>query len=255
MESSWVDFTSMVTIVVANTGTQYQAHKHVLCDKSPFIRACLKEHTKEAQEQTINIKEWDDDTAMRTLITWMYQGRPILRIPVSILDATTDDSKNMRDSIQQRLVSLYILADRFVIRELKNSIVDCFLAVLDYEASRISLDAACTLFEHGPADCKLSSLLSCWAADGMSYMLKKPSPRLLDKEEKRLLQQLADSPSVARFVLPRLLDGTLLKEWKLCDYHEHDTEEDSERCEGKFDWVELEDGTKANQTSMEDIEI
>lgn len=80
MTSDWIDLDSFISIVIVNTGTKFNVHKHVGCEKSPFVASAMKEHTREAQAQQIEIHEWDDDDAMRTLVKWMYQGKTVLRI-------------------------------------------------------------------------------------------------------------------------------------------------------------------------------
>lgn len=237
MDSTWIDLSSTIKIVVANTDTEYVVHKHVVCEASPFVTACLKEHTKEAREQKIEVQEWDDDDSMRILILWMYQGKSILRISASLLkdELNTEQSERV-GALQVRLTKLYLLADRFLMRELKNNIIDCFDAVTDFHPMHTT--AARMLFENGPFECQLKSFLTWHTALLTEIMYKNPDN--VSETSRREHMQLIDVPSVAHAVLRLLVEGVPERKG-ICHYHEHDADHSAKRCGNSSDWVELED--------------
>jgi len=238
MESTtWIDLSSTITVVVAKTGTEYIVHKHVACEKSPFFTACLKEHTKEAREQKIEIQEWDDDDSMRTLIVWMYQGRSVLRISSSLLKyPTTTKGDERADALQMRLTKLYLLADRLLIQELRNNIVDCFGAI--YQSHELDAMAVSVLFDNGPSDCLLRSYLLLLITLDMKMIID--GPQELSATQLQSQTELAKLPVVAHAVLQKLLVGVAETPY-LCDYHEHGADGEAEKCKGTSDWVNLED--------------
>jgi len=238
MESTWIDLSSIITMVVASTGTEFVVHKHVACAKPPFVAACLKEHTSEAREQKIEVQEWDDDDSMRTLIVWMYQGKSVLRIPVSLLEDRSNIEARVRvGTLQVRLTKLYLLADRFLIPELKNNIVDCIDATEDFGYTTSTM-ATHMLFENGPSECKLKSYLTWSIGVQMEQACKHPD-NVLGKH-KQVHRRTIDVPSVAQAILRLLVEG--IPDWKgICDYHEHDADNSARRCGNSSDWVIFED--------------
>ncbi|KAK5945371.1 hypothetical protein PMZ80_002576 [Knufia obscura] len=234
MKSPWVDFSSTITIVVTNTGTEFVVHKHVACKKSPFVKGAMKEHTQEAQEQKIEFADWDDDEAMRTIIAWMYQGRSVLCLPASHLDDLS--AATQVDRLQSRLVKLYILADRMMMAQLKNNIVDWFHSIS--RQHYMSSDAMRILFETGPSECHLKTFAVWDMTQQLDYKLRG-GDNVTDELELRRTQPF-DIPVVAHAVLQMLLHGQ--PEWTdICAFHEHEKNEDRSKCEADSSWVRAED--------------
>jgi len=246
MDSTWIDLSSTITIVVANTGTEYVVHKHVVCEASPFVTACLKEHTKEAREQKIEVQEWDDDDSMRILIVWMYQGKSILRISASLLNGLNTRPSERVGALQVRLTKLYLLADRFLMLELKNNIIDCISDLNIFYPK--SITATRMLFETGPPQCKLKSYLTWSIAIVVEYMCKNPDQ--WSEKERQEYQQETDMPFAAHAILRLLVEG--VPEWKgICDYHEHGADNSAKRCGNSSEWVEIEDDVAIDNEAMD----
>lgn len=115
-----IDMSLTVTIVLEDTGAQFVVHKDLICAESPFIKACLQDNFKERKEQVVTIREWRNSDNMKTLLAWAHQGKSALRTSEVSTHSPEDEIKEAASD----LVELYVLADRFLMSNLKNDIVD-----------------------------------------------------------------------------------------------------------------------------------
>ncbi len=116
MDLHTIDLNATITIVLEDTGAKFTVHKEPICAASLFVQGCLQKGFKEGEEQKIAIREWRDSESMHTLITWVYQGKQVL-----------DTSKSSPDEAKEaasKIVKLYVLADKFIMPDLKNDILD-----------------------------------------------------------------------------------------------------------------------------------
>ncbi|KAK7899737.1 hypothetical protein LTR67_003482 [Exophiala xenobiotica] len=98
-------------IIIVNVGplkVAYALHRGILVSKCPFFKKCLRSGMKEEQEKTVNLPE-ELPVAFDTLVQWMYTGKMVMepRMQISYIDA-------------------YLLADKFCMHDLQNSIMDAY---------------------------------------------------------------------------------------------------------------------------------
>ncbi|KAK5099030.1 hypothetical protein LTR24_001658 [Lithohypha guttulata] len=154
-----IDYDATITIVLEDTSARFTVYKDLICAHSPFIKGCLQTGFKEAKEQIVTIRDWQNSH------TWTYQGRSALRTSEIALNSAEDKGKEAASD----LVELYVLADRFLMSNLKNEIVQlyCLFHVYgeskpDHYSLRLHHDALRTLAQHGLQDC---TLRKCIASD------------------------------------------------------------------------------------------
>jgi len=120
MDLRSIDLDATITITLEDTSARFTVHKDLICARSPFIKGCLQNDFKEGREQTVTIREWQNSDSMKTLIAWVYQGKPALDI--SEISASSPEDKVKE--VASDLAELYVLADRFLMSNLKNDVVD-----------------------------------------------------------------------------------------------------------------------------------
>lgn len=235
MDLQSIDFDATITITLEDTSARFTVHKDLICAHSPFIKGCLKTGFKEAKEQIVTIREWQNSDSMKTLIAWAYQGRTAFKISEISLSSPEDMVKEAASD----LAELYVLADRFLMSNLKNDIVDRYRLFRPYGELqskpdefilRLHHDTLGTLAQHGLQDCILKR---CIAKDIASYhavgiedvTLGSSTPGLSPKGLELLQEISADHPEFGNMVLQasiaNLKRGSIYDHSVPCDYHEH----------------------------------
>ncbi|MCJ1435527.1 hypothetical protein MMC27_004901 [Xylographa pallens] len=104
-------FNDWATLVVGPEKKVFKMHKGLLCSVSPYFKAALKGDFKEAQEQVIELTEYDSQT-MEYFQFWLYTQ--------SILDK----EETVSNIGWHVLVELYILGEVRLIAILQNQVID-----------------------------------------------------------------------------------------------------------------------------------
>ena len=143
MDLDEIDPKSTITLVSAGTGIEFTVHKDLISTASPFVKACLHKGIYEGTEDRITISDWADEESVRVLIIWLFQGKNALKMY----------EWECHDMVP---TWLYLLADRFLMPELKNDIVDKYMR--SFNESGPNMDAFTLLHEKDPAECKLKNV-------------------------------------------------------------------------------------------------
>ena len=109
--ANWITRTfasaDVILVIVGKEKVEFGVHKKVLVRSSPFFEACFRADIKEAQENTVTLCE-DDPEAFEIVVDWMYGGR------------------SLQGHLYDTLVISYLLADKLLMRDLQNAIIDLF---------------------------------------------------------------------------------------------------------------------------------
>ncbi|KAK5942698.1 Transmembrane emp24 domain-containing protein 10 [Knufia obscura] len=236
MDVQSIDLQTTIPIVLEDTGTIFNVHKDFICAASPFVKGCVQKGFKEEEEQKVTIREWQNEGSLKMLILWIYRGKSIL----GGLDVSAADTDKAREAAKQT-AELYVLADRFVMAELKNDITDHYreLTRLPFILENaIHYEALKLLAEQQLYTCQLARYIVHELAIDLGSMaddIKDGNKIDIDTiEELKVLQGIIDNQhSVAWTILQAFIEN--LKANKLivytgrCDYHEH--EDGVKRCE------------------------
>ncbi|KAK5942618.1 hypothetical protein PMZ80_005183 [Knufia obscura] len=199
MDWTKVDYTSTFTIILEDTGARYLVHKDIFCVRSDFFKGCLRKDFVEGQKEEVTIKEETDERSMQLLISWTYRGKEILS---TAKDNVPDTSVRGCDRLP--LTRLYLLADKLLMTELKNDIVDSFIN-LSHKAFP-DLQALALMLEIGPDHCQLKRFM----IDDLVWDLKH-RPGLLEDASMPWSSQLqillVECPELPRLLLKPCLTG------------------------------------------------
>lgn len=112
---------SMVTIHVG-TKKRKQAlyvHKDLICARSPFFKAALSNDWKEAQEGSVELPD-DKDDIVTIYVQWLYRNQIFYK-----------EEKDVKESYvpeMNRLIALYLLAEKFQDRDFQDAAIDAMIA-------------------------------------------------------------------------------------------------------------------------------
>ena len=104
----------MVKIFVGATRQEFNMHKALLCNISPYFSAALKGSFKEAEELKIEMSE-EDPRAFEYFQLWAYTGHIIT------------ESETEKDITNTVLVQLYVFAEARDISRLQNAAIDVLI--------------------------------------------------------------------------------------------------------------------------------
>lgn len=147
------DFSQTFKIVLKETGKSYTVYTEPFCAESLFFKRSLEAGFKESETKEVIVDEEKDEQSMQVLIAWVYCGKEILRREHKL---TATDKPLISSPFQ--LAKLYLLADKFLMFNLKNDIVDQFKK-LSY-GHRFELDTVELLLTNGPIDCPLTRFVT-----------------------------------------------------------------------------------------------
>jgi hypothetical protein len=106
----------MATVLVGRDETPFKVHDRLLCEQSPFFQQALGGNFKEAREQVVRLPEEEPERFERFLL-WLYTHS------LAHIDHRDVDRR------YESLFELYFLADRLLVRALKNAIIDATVRV------------------------------------------------------------------------------------------------------------------------------
>ncbi|GAB7338110.1 hypothetical protein MBLNU457_4469t1 [Dothideomycetes sp. NU457] len=210
-----MSFDDMVTIKVGFEEKVFMAPRNVLC-QSPFFKAALSD-TWEDSKEGFTMPE-DDVDAFAAYLQWAFSGQVI----VCDDELTTD----IAGVFYNRLVELYILADKIHDIALQNKVVDQFQAILNRVKRIPWQETTQRLFTGAPEDCMLQKLI----LDRLTYKL---NPTGFCVDEVRANPEVYAKVLMAMATQQRMQGGL---QWGLprdrlerCYYHVHD--DDNPRCQ------------------------
>lgn len=143
-----MDFSKTFTITLTDINKSFVVHRDPFMRESVYFNKALSSGFAERQEQQVLIKEIDDEQSMDLIVKWTYARHVTDGGGISYGESDTD--------ILTRRVKLYLLADRFMMYNLKNDIVDTYF---NRPISRPNFaHAARLLFACGPSVSNLKTL-------------------------------------------------------------------------------------------------
>lgn len=150
-----IDFTQsdLVKLIVGPTKTEFTVHKAILCERSPFFKACLQGNWLESHTKEVNLTEEHPDM-IAIMIKWFYTNN---LDPTFLPDATSRD-----------ITLLYQTADRYLLFEFKNHIIDKFRAFCRVERRIIEPDLLTALHEQGMMD----TMLYAYGVDSLADQIR-----------------------------------------------------------------------------------
>ena len=104
-------FGQIVCILVGVSRQEFNIHKELLCNISPYFSAALKGNFKEAKEQKIEMLE-EDPKAFAYFQLWAYTGCIIT------------EHESEKDITETMLIRLYVFAEAHCIPRLQNAAID-----------------------------------------------------------------------------------------------------------------------------------
>ncbi|TAQ83611.1 hypothetical protein B7494_g8067 [Chlorociboria aeruginascens] len=106
--------TNMVEIYVGEERKLWVLHEDLLCDRIDFFASAFKSGFKEGREKKMDLEE-EDPEAFGLLVDWIY-GR---------LECTESHQDPLREGHVMRWAKLWILADKWRIKELTCDALEC----------------------------------------------------------------------------------------------------------------------------------
>ncbi|KAI1959819.1 hypothetical protein LOZ58_004184 [Ophidiomyces ophidiicola] len=154
LDSSWIMFRGVcvITITVGESEAQFQAHKDLLCQKSPFFNGALMRDFKEAGENAISLPEDDPDTFERFL-QWLYSGI------YELSGLKTDEEVDER---YFQLAQLYTLADKLEVPRLKHDIINELFMMKTDPDKPPQVDVIAYIYENTRERSPLRKLMVAW---------------------------------------------------------------------------------------------
>ncbi len=143
--SRWADVAT-VTLVVGETKTAFQVHEADLFEASPFFKAAFTSDFRESSERTMTLPE-DDEAIFELFVNWLYRQR--YDIPSS-----PKDPKRYSEPIR-----LFVLADKYDVRSLKNLIVSQLFLAFKAGAETPELNAISYAYKHTSQNSIIRKLL------------------------------------------------------------------------------------------------
>ncbi|EER25635.1 hypothetical protein D8B26_000046 [Coccidioides posadasii str. Silveira] len=143
---------TVITITVGESEAQFQAHKDLLCQKSPFFNGALTSDFKEAAEHAITLPEDDPDTFERFL-QWVYSGTYVL---------SGIGSDEEVDERYMQLAQLYVLADKLEVPALKHNIINEMFLMKLSPGKPPQVDVISYVYENTRVRSPLRQLIVAW---------------------------------------------------------------------------------------------
>lgn len=147
---NWADVAT-VTLVVGETKTAFHVHEADLFEASPFFEAAFTSDFRESSERIMTLPE-DDDSIFELFVDWLYRQR--YDIPPTPNESETDYDRFMQP------VKLFVLADKYGVRSLKNLIVSQMFLAFKRDKSSPSLDSMAYVYEHTSQNATIRKLLT-----------------------------------------------------------------------------------------------
>ena len=144
--SRWVDVAT-VTLVVGETKAAFQVHEANLFEASPFFKAAFTSDFRERSEQTMTLPE-DDEVIFELFVNWLYGQRYDISSPPA-------DRTMFLEPIK-----LFVLADKYDVRSLKNLVVSQLFFAIKTVAKPPTLDEVSYAYKHTSQKSTLRELLT-----------------------------------------------------------------------------------------------
>ena len=154
----------MIRIVDAATVTLYiglnkapaLVHKDILCNASKVFQTAFQSQFKEGQEQTMNLPD-DDPDLFDIFIQCLYRGTY---------------SNPESEAVEDEPIRLYILAEKYQVRLLKNSIIDLYYLAAKNHSKSPSFAMLEKAYAQTSPKCGLRKFFADWHIWGPKHDLQ-----------------------------------------------------------------------------------
>ena len=140
-----------VTLLVGKSKKAFYVHQEQLCEVSPFFKAAFTSEFREGSEKKMDLVEENEDTFDR-FIQWLYSQQ--YEIP-----GGGTGSSGFTEPLR-----LFVLAEKFDIRKLKNLLMTKMFAAAKQGSARPSRSATAYTYNHTPPSSIIRRLLADWFA-------------------------------------------------------------------------------------------
>jgi hypothetical protein len=203
-------------------------HEHLLTHYSGFFRAALTGGFKEAEDKTVKLKE-DQPLTFELFVHWLYYQRFPDKSKGDADEITSawangDDEINYGWTKSRNLINLHVFSDRYNIPQLFQKSMDELYWHITQDCAMLppvaSIDTAFSALDQESPMCRYLVHVHCCT--------KREEWEVLDREdypEDFLWKALLRYADIAT-------KGETKVYWKLklCDYHNHVTDEEQEAC-------------------------
>ncbi|KAK0253627.1 hypothetical protein B0A54_14338 [Friedmanniomyces endolithicus] len=146
------------TILAGAGETPFEVHKDTMCQQSDFFVASCSQAWTEGRKSIVKLPTVEPNT-VKLYIHWAYTGN----ISLDLLD--DDPSASSKRWQTEQIVRLYIAADMFLDRFMKNKAMDTLLQRMDDGTYYLSLVPVSFVWENTITDSPLrANILHWWAA-------------------------------------------------------------------------------------------
>lgn len=169
----------MVTIHVLEISgkkTTFVEHKSFFCYYSPFFKETFNGSSREAETQTINLKN-TTETAFELMVNWIYTQQ---------LDDVED---NKAYWVLDDLVELWLLADKLRIHQLQNQTIEA-IDKCEVEVRRISASKYHRIYENTDPGCPLRHFVAKRCARHGLLLNPESYPRQLLVDILKIMREL-----------------------------------------------------------------
>ncbi|KAK1049605.1 hypothetical protein LTR74_017250 [Friedmanniomyces endolithicus] len=149
-------YSGTITILAGIRETLFEVHKDIICRHSDFFVASCSEAWAEGKEGTVKLPTVESAT-VKLYIHWAYTGN----INLDVLDGPGLAS-NYGQTAQ--LLRLYIAADMFLNRIMKNKTMDAILQRMSMRTFAIDWHSANLVWDNTTGDSPLRSAILHWSA-------------------------------------------------------------------------------------------
>ncbi|CAO2658845.1 Nn.00g065680.m01.CDS01 [Neocucurbitaria sp. VM-36] len=211
-----------VAVEIGLEHTKYYIHKALLTHHSEYFAKALRGPWKEAEEQTVRLEDVDCET-FDIFVDWLYTGK----LPEEDSDWIAKFEPDLEWQIQYWLqrVKVCVFGDRFQARDFQHAVQTNLVDLTMTSSTPFYYSAINYAFEHLPSNNPILRLL---VDTQCCFWTSKSDTK--HEGELGLRDQLSHSFLVRVMVrFSEIRDDPKVKLIR-CNYHEHVSEEDKERC-------------------------
>ena len=213
----------IATIIVGPDKDKFIIHQELLTYHSPYFRAALTGGFKEAKEKSVTLKD-EHPRIFEFFMHWLYHGRlPNASDCVELFDNWRKLNPAGESCTDNHLIDLYVFCDKHQIHKLKLSLIGELVTFHGvHENTLPHISAVNHAFDHLPEKDPLNRYLvdvhAFYASDSVwdEEMVQRVSPKFLSSV---MCKYAANNHG-----------RNLIKAPDVCDYHDHENEEDKKAC-------------------------
>jgi len=200
-----------VDVLVGQEKTKYKLHKVLLTSKSPYFATSLKDCWN-GKTNEIDLTD-EDSSAFDVFVDWLYEDSVSVSTPMGA-------AEYWPEAYTILLLKVFKLADKFMVNEMKNSLLDVVKDCFKKLGRAANINALCALRFHEGSDTQLYRM---FLRDCVALYMKAPARFDGDKGG---MGKLLENPEVAKDMLESIREYNKapwgpMHEAERCEYHGH----------------------------------